>query len=86
MARRMRNIAANALSVLIVAGIGANLAAYPDNTFTVPLFQRYFGASLTGAAVLTGVVVGVNASSPTFSNGVGPGEASSETLRSPSGT
>ncbi|MEQ3553840.1 MFS transporter [Pseudonocardia nematodicida] len=44
---------------LIVAGIGANLAAYSVNTFTVPLFQRYFGASLTGAAVLTGVVVGV---------------------------
>ncbi|MBN9734822.1 MULTISPECIES: MFS transporter [unclassified Pseudonocardia] len=44
---------------LIIAGIGANLAAYSVNTFTVPLFQRYFGASLTGAAALTGVVVGI---------------------------
>ena len=54
-----RILAVPTMWFLIVAGIGANLAAYSVNTFTVPLFQRYFGASLTGAAVLTGVVVGV---------------------------
>jgi MFS family permease len=44
---------------LIVAGIGANLASYSVNAFTVPLLQRYFGLGLTNAAVLTGVVVGI---------------------------
>ncbi|MEJ8280888.1 spinster family MFS transporter [Pseudonocardia spirodelae] len=54
-----RILAVPTMWCLIIAGIGANLAAYSVNTFTVPLFQRWFGASLTGAAVLTGVVVGV---------------------------
>lgn len=54
-----RVLAVPTMWFLIIAGIGANLASYSVNTFTVPLFQRYFGASLTGAAVLTGVVVGV---------------------------
>src|SRR6185437_12246972 len=38
---------------------GSNMAAYSVNTFTVPLFQRWFAVSLTPAATLTGVVVGL---------------------------
>lgn len=44
---------------IVFAGIGSNMAAYSVNTFSVPLFQRWFGVSLTAAAMLTGVVVGV---------------------------
>lgn len=44
---------------IVLAGIGSNMAAYSVNTFTVPLFQRWFGVPLTSAAMLTGVVVGV---------------------------
>lgn len=54
-----RILAVPTMWFLIIAGIGANLASYSVNTFMVPLFQRYFGVTLTGAAVLTGVVVGV---------------------------
>lgn len=54
-----RILAVPTMWCLIVAGIGANLASYSVNTFTVPLFQRYFGVSLTTAAMLTGVVVGI---------------------------
>jgi MFS family permease len=44
---------------IVFAGVGSNMASYSVNTFTVPLFQRWFGASLTSAAALTGVVVGL---------------------------
>lgn len=44
---------------IVLAGVGSNMAAYSVNTFTVPLFQRWFGVSLTPAATLTGVVVGL---------------------------
>ncbi|WP_019203890.1 MFS transporter [Tsukamurella sp. 1534] len=63
-AERVRNPMRRILSVrtmwwLIVAGIGANVAAYSVNTFMVPMFMRYFGLKLTGASVLVGIVVGV---------------------------
>jgi MFS family permease len=45
---------------LIVAGIGANIAAYAVNSFAVPYFMRYFGLSLTTSAMLVGVVVGIS--------------------------
>ncbi len=44
---------------LILSGVSMNFAAYAGNAFFVPLFQRYFGLSLTHAAVITGCVVGV---------------------------
>jgi MFS family permease len=44
---------------IVFAGIGSNMASYSVNTFTVPLFQRWFGVPLTSAAMLTGVVVGL---------------------------
>jgi MFS family permease len=44
---------------IVLGGVGSNMASYSVNTFTVPLFQRWFGASLTSAAALTGVVVGL---------------------------
>ena len=44
---------------IVLAGVGSNMASYSVNTFTVPLFQRWFGVSLTPAATLTGVVVGL---------------------------
>jgi len=44
---------------IVLAGVGSNMAAYSVNTFTVPLFQRWFGVGLTPAATLTGVVVGL---------------------------
>ncbi len=43
---------------LIVSGIGVQLAAYSISTFLVPLFQRYYGFSLTKAGISAGVVLG----------------------------
>ncbi|MFD1149008.1 MFS transporter [Saccharothrix hoggarensis] len=45
---------------LVVSGIGLQVGAYAAATFLVPLFQRYFGMSLTAAAVNTGVAMGVS--------------------------
>ncbi|RGE47106.1 MFS transporter [Comamonas testosteroni] len=45
---------------LVVAGIFASMAAYAAGSFLVPLIQRYFGASLTTAAVMTGVIIGMS--------------------------
>lgn len=44
---------------LILSGISMNFAVYAGNAFFVPLFQRYFGLSLTQAAMITGCIVGV---------------------------
>lgn len=44
---------------LVVAGIGSQIASYAVATFSVPLFQRYFGTSLAVGAMLTGVTIGV---------------------------
>ncbi|WHT23409.1 MFS transporter [Crossiella sp. CA-258035] len=44
---------------LILAGIGSQVASYSVATFSVPLFQRYFGTSLATGGMLTGVVIGV---------------------------
>ncbi|MGX6602954.1 spinster family MFS transporter [Micromonosporaceae bacterium Da 78-11] len=44
---------------LILGGIGAQIASYAVATFSVPLFQRYFGTSLATGAVLTGVTIGL---------------------------
>ncbi|GAA4689266.1 MFS transporter [Streptomyces chumphonensis] len=44
---------------LVVSGIGLQVASYSVATFLVPLFQRWFGASLTVAATNTGVVLGL---------------------------
>lgn len=44
---------------LIVAGIGAQIASYAVATFSVPLFQRYFGTSLATGSMLTGVIIGL---------------------------
>lgn len=44
---------------LILAGIGANIASYSVNSFSVPLFMRYFGMDLTPASIMVGMVVGV---------------------------
>lgn len=44
---------------LIVSGIGLQVVANGVATFLVPLFQRYFGLSLTDAALHAGVVLGV---------------------------
>lgn len=44
---------------LILSGISMNFAAYAGNAFFVPLFQRYFGLSLTQAAMVTGCIVGI---------------------------
>lgn len=44
---------------LIVSGIGLQIAAYSAATFLVPLFQRYFGLSLTLAATNTGIILGL---------------------------
>ena len=44
---------------LILSGISMNFSAYAGNAFFVPLFQRYFGLSLTHAAIITGCIVGV---------------------------
>ena len=43
---------------LIISGIGVQLAAYSISTFLVPLFQRYYGFSLTKAGISAGVVLG----------------------------
>ncbi|QJY46065.1 spinster family MFS transporter [Pseudonocardia broussonetiae] len=44
---------------LILSGIGLQIAAYGVTTFLVPLFQRYFGLSLTQSAVNAGIVLGL---------------------------
>ncbi|MFL1382008.1 spinster family MFS transporter [Nocardiopsis protaetiae] len=44
---------------LVFAGIGAQVSAYAVTTFSVPLFQRFFGTDLTTGALLTGVTVGL---------------------------
>lgn len=44
---------------LIVSGIGLQVVANGVATFLVPLFQRYFGLSLTDAALHAGVVLGL---------------------------
>lgn len=41
---------------LVAAGIGIQIANYSVGSFLVPLFQRYFGQSLSEAAVNTGIV------------------------------
>lgn len=43
---------------LILSGICMNFAVYAGNSFFVPLFQRFFGLSLTQSAVITGLIVG----------------------------
>lgn len=54
-----RILAAPTVWWIVLAGVGSNMAAYSVNTFSVPLFQRWFGVPLTSAAMLTGVVVGL---------------------------
>jgi MFS family permease len=44
---------------IILSGITVNFSAYAGNGFLVPMIQRYFGLSLTAAAVTTGFIVGV---------------------------
>ncbi|MCK2238993.1 MULTISPECIES: MFS transporter [unclassified Crossiella] len=44
---------------LTLAGVGAQIAAYAVATFSVPLFQRYFGTTLATGGMLTGVVIGL---------------------------
>lgn len=44
---------------LALAGIGSQVASYAVATFSVPLFQRYFGTSLTAGGMLTGVTIGL---------------------------
>ncbi|KRW62278.1 spinster family MFS transporter [Pseudomonas sp. TTU2014-080ASC] len=44
---------------LVVAGLAFNFATYANNSFMVPMLQRYFFLSLQDAAVATGVIVGV---------------------------
>ncbi len=44
---------------IILSGVTVNFAAYAGNGFLVPMIQRYFGLSLTSAAVTTGFIVGV---------------------------
>lgn len=44
---------------IIVAAVVYSCAIYATNTFTVPVMQRYFGQSLSDAALSTGVIVGV---------------------------
>ncbi len=44
---------------IILAGIAANFAAYAVNSFMVPMLQRFFGLSLTSAAMSTGIIVGL---------------------------
>jgi MFS family permease len=45
---------------IILAGVGANFAAYSANGFLVPLFQRYFELPLEKAAIATGIIVGMS--------------------------
>lgn len=44
---------------IILSGLSVNFAVYAGNSFFVPLFQRYFGLSLTQSAVTTGCIVGI---------------------------
>lgn len=44
---------------LVLAGVGAQVAFYAVATFSVPLFQRYFGTSLAVGGMLTGITIGV---------------------------
>src|SRR5690554_2210139 len=44
---------------IILSGLSVNFAVYAGNSFFVPLFQRYFGLSLTQSAVITGCIVGI---------------------------
>ncbi len=44
---------------VIASGLTINFAAYPTSGFLVPLLQRHFELSLSYAASLTGIVVGV---------------------------
>ncbi len=44
---------------LTLSGIGLQIAVYAVSTFVVPLFQRYFGLSLTAAAMNAGVILGL---------------------------
>jgi MFS family permease len=46
---------------LVVSSIGVQVAAYSIGTFVVPLLQRYYGLSLTVAALYAGVILGVAA-------------------------
>ncbi|MCI8209489.1 MFS transporter [Pseudomonas sp. S25] len=44
---------------LVLAGLTFNFATYACNSFMVPMLQRYFLLPLQGAAVATGIIVGV---------------------------
>jgi len=44
---------------VVASGLTINFAAYPTSGFLVPLLQRHFELSLSYAASLTGIVVGV---------------------------
>ncbi len=44
---------------VIASGLTINFAAYPTSGFLVPLLQRHFELSLSHAASLTGIIVGV---------------------------
>lgn len=46
---------------LIVSGVGVQVAAYGLTSFIVPLLQRYYGLSLTTAALNAGIIIGVAA-------------------------
>ena len=48
------------LTWLILSGLTVNFASYAGNGFLVPMLQRYFGLSLTKAAVVTGCMVGLS--------------------------
>jgi len=45
---------------IILAGVAANFAAAPANSFLVPMLQRYFALPLADAAVATGVIIGLS--------------------------
>ncbi len=44
---------------LILSGLSVNFASYAASSFLVPLLQRYFELSLSQAAMVTGLMVGV---------------------------
>jgi MFS transporter, Spinster family, sphingosine-1-phosphate transporter len=44
---------------LVFAGVGVQVSGYAVATFSVPLFQRYFGTTLTVGGALTGITIGL---------------------------
>ena len=66
---------------LILSGIGLQFAAYSISTFLVPLFQRYYGFTLTEAGIAAGVILGFTGLAGLFIGGIAADRASRKSVR-----